>query len=64
MKDFLCAIGLVMIVEGLPYFASPPWVKSWMERIQTMPDDLLRRLGLGLMVGGLALVYFGKLGGP
>jgi uncharacterized protein YjeT (DUF2065 family) len=62
MKFFLCVIGMVMIVEGLPYFASPEWVKSWMERIQTLPDSLLRRLGFGLMLGGLVLVYFGKLG--
>jgi uncharacterized protein YjeT (DUF2065 family) len=62
MKFFLCVVGMVMIIEGLPYFAFPEKMKHWMLQIQAMPDDILRRFGLVLMAAGLALTYFGKAG--
>ena len=60
MKFFICVIGMVMIIEGLPYFAFPEKMKSWMLQIQTISDGTLRRFGLVLMAFGLALTYFGK----
>ena len=62
MKFFLCVVGMVMIIEGLPYFAFPAKMKHWMLQIQAMPDDILRRFGLALMAAGLALTYLGKAG--
>jgi hypothetical protein len=62
MKFFLCVIGMVMIFEGLPYFAFPQKMKHWMLQIMAMPEDTLRRFGLIMMIGGLALVYFGRRG--
>jgi uncharacterized protein YjeT (DUF2065 family) len=53
---------MVMIFEGLPYFAFPQKMKHWMLQIMAMPEDILRRFGLVLMIGGLALVYFGRHG--
>lgn len=60
MKFFLCVIGMVMIIEGLPYFGFPDRMKAMMRVVLEMPDDSLRKLGFGLMVAGLALVYFGN----
>lgn len=60
MKFFLCVIGMVMFIEGLPYFAFPDKMKTWIEKVIDTPDDALRQLGLFLMLGGLLLVYFGK----
>ncbi len=62
MKFFLCVVGMVMIFEGLPYFACPQKMKHWMLQIMAMPEDILRRFGFALMVGGLALVYLGRHG--
>jgi uncharacterized protein YjeT (DUF2065 family) len=62
MKFFLCVVGMVMIIEGLPYFAFPAKMKHWMLQIQTMPEGTLRRFGLVLMAVGLALTYIGKSG--
>jgi len=53
---------MVMIIEGLPYFAFPEKMKSWMRQIQIMSDGTLRRMGLILMAVGLALTYMGKAG--
>jgi uncharacterized protein YjeT (DUF2065 family) len=60
MDYFLCVIGMVMIVEGLPYFAFPEKMKVWVRKVLDLPDGLLRRFGLVLMVMGLFLVYAGK----
>lgn len=62
MKFFMCVLGMVMIIEGLPYFAFPEKMKVWMLQIQAMSDGTLRRLGLVLMAFGLALTYLGKTG--
>ena len=60
MEFFLCVIGMVMIVEGLPYFAFPNKMKTWVVKIIISPDSSLRRFGLVLMVLGLSLVYLGR----
>jgi hypothetical protein len=60
MEFFLCVIGMVMIVEGLPYFAFPDKMKTWVSKIIISPSSSLRRFGLVLMVLGLSLVYFGR----
>jgi hypothetical protein len=60
MRYFLCVIGMVMIVEGLPYFAFPDKMKPWLQKLMEIPNAALRRMGFGLMVAGLVLVYIGR----
>ncbi len=60
MDYFICVVGMVMIVEGLPYFAFPEKMKVWVKKVLEIPDRSLRRFGLVLMVLGLWLVYMGK----
>ena len=60
MDFFLCVIGMVMIVEGIPYFAFPDKMKVWVRKVLDMPDLQLRRTGLILMGLGLFLIYVGK----
>ena len=60
MEYFLCVIGLVMIIEGLPYFAFPQKMKFWIQKILVTPEGDLRRLGLVLMSLGLLLVYLAR----
>ena len=57
MKFFLCVIGMVMIVEGLPYFAFPRKMKASVQMILGLDDAILRRFGLFLILAGLGLVY-------
>lgn len=61
MEFFLCVIGMVMIIEGLPYFAFPDKMKTWVGKIIVSPDRSLRRFGLVLMVLGLGLIYMGRM---
>ena len=60
MDFFLCVLGMVMIVEGIPYFAFPDKMKIWVRKVIEIPDLQLRRTGLILMGLGLFLVYIGK----
>jgi uncharacterized protein YjeT (DUF2065 family) len=60
MSFFLCVIGMVMIVEGTPYFIFPERIKPWLIKIIETPDATLRLIGLGVMVAGLVLVYIGR----
>jgi len=57
MKLFFCLIGLVLVLEGLPYFAFPDKMKLWMKKIQETPDSQLRVMGFVAMCAGLALAY-------
>lgn len=60
MEFFLCVLGMVMIVEGLPYFAFPEKMKSWVQKLLEMPDSALRKFGFVLMITGLLMIYMGK----
>ena len=57
MKLFLCVIGMVMIVEGLPYFAIPDKMKVMIQTIAGLDDASLRKFGFFLMAVGLVIVY-------
>jgi len=52
---------MVMILEGLPYFAFPENMKEMMRKVLDLPDDILRKFGFILMLAGLTFVYIGKL---
>ncbi|MCE5281736.1 MAG: DUF2065 domain-containing protein [Deltaproteobacteria bacterium] len=60
MKDFLCVLGLVFIIEGLPYFAFPDKLKTYLVKMAELSDRTLRILGLVLLVAGLGLLYLGR----
>ncbi len=60
MKLFFAALGLAMILEGIPYFLSPGKVKELVQLLPRLPDAALRFLGLGLMILGLALLFVSR----
>jgi uncharacterized protein YjeT (DUF2065 family) len=57
MKLLFCLLGLVLIVEGLPYFVFPARMKTWMSVVQEIPDSYLRVLGFLAMCAGLLIAY-------
>lgn len=59
MRYFICVIGMVLIVEGLPYMTYPELIKSYLRKIMDIPNSNLRILGLAAVVAGLLLVFFG-----
>ena len=57
MKFFFCVIGMVMIVEGLPYFAFPGKMRQMVAMVLGLDDGTLRRFGFFMMLAGLGVVY-------
>jgi len=60
MKLLLCVLGLLLIIEGVPYFAFPDQMKKWMLLILEVPSRRLKPIGLLAMGLGLLLVYASK----
>ncbi len=60
VQYFLCVLGLVFIIEGLPYLAFPHRIKAWLQQILQVPETNLRAIGFAAMVFGLVLVYLGR----
>jgi hypothetical protein len=59
MKYFLSVLGMVFIIEGMPYFLSPPKMKEFLAQIHELPDNKLRLMGLVSMLLGSFIVYLG-----
>jgi len=55
MKLLVTLIGLVLVLEGLPYAASPEFMQRWLQQIAVMPPHLMRRIGLAAMIAGFLL---------
>ncbi len=51
---------MVLIIEGLPYFAFPDKIKSYLMKVYETPERTLRILGLVSVIAGLGLVYLGR----
>jgi uncharacterized protein len=60
MDYFLCVIGMVMIIEGLPYFAFPDKMKKFVEKLLEIENRSLRYFGFFLMSLGLFVIYLGR----
>ena len=57
MKYFLTALGLALIIEGMPYFLAPGELKRTLETIRRQPESSLRLFGLAAMLAGVGLLY-------
>jgi len=49
---------MVMIIEGLPYFAFPGKMKEMVQMMTRLEDANLRKFGFVLMIAGLFIIYF------
>jgi uncharacterized protein len=54
VSDFLAALGLVLVIEGLLYGGFPQLARRLGAEMQAMPENMLR-------IGGLASVALGVL---
>ena len=60
MRYFLCVLGMVFVLEGLPYFTFPNKVKAYILRLTAVPDTTLRIMGAAAVAVGILLIYFGR----
>jgi uncharacterized protein YjeT (DUF2065 family) len=57
MSDFLVALGLVFVIEGIVFAAFPDATKRAVTAVLETPDAVLRIVGLASAVLGLLLVW-------
>lgn len=57
MSDFLAAIGLVLVVEGLVYGGFPGLAKRLATEVLASPEHVLRTLGLASIAAGVGIVW-------
>ncbi|MBN2645292.1 MAG: DUF2065 domain-containing protein [Desulfuromonadaceae bacterium] len=57
MKFFWTVIGVVMVLEGVPWFLSPSGVKRMIVQFLPVRERSLRLMGFVLMLTGLVTVY-------
>jgi uncharacterized protein len=60
MTDFLAALGLVFVVEGLIFAAFPEAAKRAVAVMMDTPDQRLRAVGLVSAVFGLVVLWLGR----
>jgi uncharacterized protein YjeT (DUF2065 family) len=57
MSDFLAALGLVFVIEGLIFAAFPDAAKRAMSSVLETPDVSVRLIGIGSALVGLIVVW-------
>ena len=57
MSDFIVAVGLVFVIEGLVFSAFPSTAKRAMESVQQTPDGTLRTVGIVSAILGIVLIW-------
>ena len=57
MSDFLAALGLVFVIEGLIFAAFPGQAKRAMMSVLETPDATLRLIGLASALIGVIVVW-------
>ncbi len=60
MKVILLALGLVFIIEGLPYFTFPDRIRSYLLRVAELPGSTLRTFGFISIIIGAVLVFLAR----
>jgi hypothetical protein len=57
MKFFVTLIGLIFVLEGLPYVACPESMQDWLRRLSQMSPRVLRVIGSIAMAIGVLLCF-------
>jgi uncharacterized protein YjeT (DUF2065 family) len=57
MYDFLAAVGLVFVIEGLVFAAFPGPARRAVASVMETPEPTLRAIGIGSAVVGLVVVW-------
>jgi uncharacterized protein YjeT (DUF2065 family) len=60
MKLLLLLIGMVLILEGMPYVAAPEAMREWLLKLSQMPAAQLRTIGLIAMAIGLFICFIAQ----
>jgi len=57
VHDFLDALGLVLVLEGVLYGLLPNFAKKLADQVKTVPEPTLRIAGLVSVAAGVGIVW-------
>ncbi len=57
MSDFLAALGLLLVLEGIFYGGFPAFAKRVIAQVLEMDDSALRIVGAASVAGGFLLLW-------
>ncbi|MFW2368079.1 MAG: DUF2065 domain-containing protein [Desulforhopalus sp.] len=57
MKTLLLLVGLILVLEGLPYVAAPEAMQEWLRKLSSVDPSQLRAVGIGAMIIGLLICF-------
>ncbi|WP_420962755.1 DUF2065 domain-containing protein [Brucella sp. IR073] len=60
MNDFIAAIGLLFVFEGLLYGGFPFLAKRFARDVAEMPETALRIAGIAAIAAGVAIVWLAR----
>ncbi len=60
MTDFIAALGLALVLEGIVYALFPAQMRALMERAFAAGEAMMRQSGLALAVIGLVIVWLAR----
>ena len=60
MTFLLSLIGLLLVIEGIPYFVFPDKMKEFMSKIPQIPSNNLRIFGIIAIIVGLSLIFVSR----
>lgn len=55
--DFLTALGLAAMIEGILYAAFPEGAKQAMSEFMSLPTEQRRRIALGIAAFGFVMIW-------
>lgn len=59
-QDFLTALGLAAVMEGLVLALAPLRMERLLETLRDISPDARRTMGLGILALGVALVWIAR----
>ncbi|WP_367718605.1 DUF2065 family protein [Nitratireductor sp. GISD-1A_MAKvit] len=60
MNDFIAALGLVLVIEGLVYGGMPGLAKRLALQMLEIPESALRFAGITAMIAGVFVVWLAR----
>jgi uncharacterized protein YjeT (DUF2065 family) len=63
MKLLILLVGMVLILEGIPYVAAPEAMREWLKKLSEVSASQLRAFGLVAMASGLFICWVAQRSG-
>lgn len=63
MKLLITLIGLILVLEGLPYVAAPESMQRWLRQLLELKPSQLRTMGVIAMAAGFIILFLARRSG-